>query len=74
MDNFLTCAKERKAPICDVETGHRSASMCHLGSISMRLGRRLKWDPAKEQFKGDAEANAMLERKMRKPWGYGYVG
>lgn len=74
MDNFLTCVKERKAPICDVETGHRSASMCHLGAISMRLGRRLKWDPAKEEFVGDREANGMLSREMRGPWDYGCVG
>lgn len=74
MDNFLACAKQRKAPICDAETGHRSASMCHLGAISMRLGRRLRWDPAAEKFKGDDEANGMLARPMRKPWDYDFIG
>ena len=74
MDNFLSCVKQRKAPICDAETGHRSASMCHLGAISMRLGRKLRWDPAAEIFKGDDEANGMLARPMRKPWDYDFIG
>ncbi|HWC99274.1 MAG TPA: Gfo/Idh/MocA family oxidoreductase [Candidatus Sulfopaludibacter sp.] len=58
--NFLDCLKSRKKPNADVEEGHRSATMCHLGNLSMRLGRRLKWDAAKEQVVGDPEANAML--------------
>lgn len=74
MDNFIECVKGRKAPICDVETGHRSASMCHLGAISMRLGRKLRWDPAREMFKGDSEADGMLSRQMRKPWNYDCIG
>jgi predicted dehydrogenase len=70
MGNFFECLRSRKQPICDVEIGHRSASVCHLGVISMRLGRKLKWDPAKEQFVGDAEANKYLAREMREPWTY----
>jgi predicted dehydrogenase len=68
MGNFFDCVRSRKQPVCDVEIGHRSASVCHLGVISMRLGRKLKWDPAKEQFIGDAEATKYLAREMRKPW------
>ena len=70
MGNFFECVQSRKAPICDAEIGHRSASLCHLGVIAMRLGRTLKWDPEREQFVGDAEANQWVAREMRKPWGY----
>jgi hypothetical protein len=66
--NFLDCVKSRQKPNADVEEGHRSAVMCHLGNISTRLGRSLKWDAAKEQVVGDAEANKMLSRPYRGPW------
>ncbi|MDB5300362.1 MAG: oxidoreductase domain protein, partial [Phycisphaerales bacterium] len=49
---------------------HRSVSVCHLGVLSMRLGRKLNWDPKKEQFVGDADADKWLSREMRKPWSY----
>lgn len=67
-ENWLNCIASRERCICDVEIGHRSVSVCHIGNISMRLGRPLKWDPLKEEFVGDAEANAMLGRPMRAPW------
>ena len=70
MGNFFECVKTRKAPICDVEIGHRSVSVCHLGVIAIRLGRTLQWDPRAETFKNDAEANGMLAREMRKPYDY----
>jgi predicted dehydrogenase len=70
MKNFFDCVRSRKDPICDVEIGHRSASICHLGVIALRLGRKLKWDPVKEQFPGDKEANGWVAREMRKPWDY----
>ncbi len=66
--NFLDCVKSRKDPICNVETGHRSSTVCHLGNIAMLLGRPLKWDPQKEQFIGDSEANRMTWRPARAPW------
>ena len=70
MQNFFDCMNTRQPPICDAEIGHRSVSVCHLGVISMRLGRRLKWDPSAEQFTGDEEANGWLAREMRKPYVY----
>jgi predicted dehydrogenase len=70
MANFFKCLKTRKAPICDAETGHRSVSVCHLGIIAIRLGRKLTWDPEKERFASDKEADGYLEREMRKPWNY----
>ena len=70
MKNFFDCVRSRQQPICDVEIGHRSVTVCHLGVIAMRLGRALKWNPATEQFVGDAEANKWLAREQRKPWSY----
>ncbi len=66
--NFLDCTKDRKRPNADVEEGHYTATMCHLGNIATRLGRSLKWDGTKEIFVGDKEANLMLARKYRKQW------
>ena len=67
--NFVECIRSRKQPICDAEIGHRSVSICHLGNISLRLnGRKLEWDPAKELFVNDGEANQFVNRPMRKPW------
>ena len=53
-------------PVADVEIGHRSISVCHLANITRRLGRRLHWDPAKEHFVGDAEADELVSRPRRK--------
>ncbi|MGO9261630.1 MAG: Gfo/Idh/MocA family protein [Bryobacteraceae bacterium] len=69
--NFLDCVKSRQRPNADVEEGHRSAVMCHLGNISTRLGRSLRWDAATEQIAGDAEANQWLSRAYRAPWKLG---
>lgn len=68
--NWLDCIKTREEPICSVETGHRSASVCHLANIGYKLRRKLTWDPAKEEFPGDAEANALTTRKPRAGWEY----
>ena len=73
MGNFFECVKTRKAPICDAEIGHRSASVCHLGVIAIRLGRALQWDPHAENFLNDAQATSMLAREMRKPYAYEQV-
>lgn len=73
MGNFFDCIRTRKAPICDAEIGHRSASLCHLGVLSLRLGRKLQWNPETEQFVGDDDANHWLRRELRKPWSYDAV-
>ena len=65
MGNFFDCVSSRKQPVSDVESQHRSVSTCHLGNISLRLGRPLKWDSVTEQFIGDSEANRMLSREQR---------
>jgi predicted dehydrogenase len=68
--NFLECIKSRSDPAAPVEIGHRSASLCHLGNIAIRLKAKLKWDPKAERFSGDKsdEANAMLNRESREAW------
>lgn len=68
--NFVEAvrAKDKKILNGPIETGHLSASLAHLGNISYRLGRTLHFDPQKEIFTGDKEANAMLTRKYRAPY------
>jgi predicted dehydrogenase len=71
MGNFFECVRTRKAPICGPEVGHRSVSVCHLGVIAVRTGRKLTWEPESQKFTGDsADANKHLAREMRKPWSY----
>jgi hypothetical protein len=67
-DNFFACVRSRQRPIADVELGHRTTTVCNLGQIGMVLGRKLKWDPAKEEFVGDDMANRLRTRAMRSPW------
>jgi predicted dehydrogenase len=66
--NWLECVKSGKETICPAEVGHRSATICHLTNIGYHLGRKLRWDPAKEQFVGDAGANKELTREPRAKW------
>ena len=66
--NFLDCVKSRKDPYFPVDIGHRVSSICHLANISIRLGRKLHWDPEAEQFVNDAEASQLMNRSMRAPW------
>lgn len=65
MGNFFDCIATRKKPLSDVAGQHQSITVCHLGNISMRLGRPLKWDAQAEQFVNDSEANAWLRREQR---------
>lgn len=67
--DFLNAMRKRTQPICDVEIGHRTASVCNIGNIAYRLNRSLKWNPKKEIFIDDKEANALLGRNMNKEWG-----
>ena len=66
--DFINSVKTRQRPICDVEVGHRTATVCNIGNIAYSLGRPLQWDPEKERFKKDREANKLLKRKMKKEW------
>ncbi len=66
MKHWLECIPERKTPNADVEIGHRSVSVGHLANITRKLNRRLRWDPAKERFVGDKEANRLANRPRRR--------
>lgn len=66
MENWIECIKTRRRPVADVEIGHRSITVCHLANIARELGRKLYWDPQKEQFTGDEEANCYIHRPRRK--------
>ncbi len=67
--NFIDCVISREPTAAPVEVAHRSITICHLGNIAMRLGRKsLRWDPRTEQVIGDEEASKMLSRPYRDPW------
>jgi predicted dehydrogenase len=66
--NFVDCIKTRQTPIADIEIGHVSSTLCHLGNIAYRLGRNLSFDPAALHFGSDAAANEYLGREYRAPW------
>ncbi len=66
--NWLECIHTRKQPTAPVEIGHRACSTCLLHHIAMKTKRRLHWDPERERFKGDDDANAMLSRPQRSPY------
>ena len=70
MGIWLDCirARDTKGVNAPVEVGHRSATVCHLANIAMELRRKLAWDPAREQFVNDDEANRMTWRPIRPPW------
>lgn len=68
IQNFLDCVQSRQETVTPVETACRSISVGHLGEISMLLGRKIRWDPLKEEILGDPGASALLGRSYRKPW------
>jgi len=69
-ENFVACVRSRKREdlLCDVAEGHLSSALCHMANTAYRLRRTLEFDPAKEEYIGDAEANQMLSRAYRKPY------
>ena len=68
MANFFDCVKDRSLPISDVFTHINSVNSCHMANIAMLLGRKIKWDPRKQEFIGDAEANQLTSREQREPY------
>lgn len=67
--NWLDCIESRKEPISPIEIGHRACSVCLITHVSMKIPRKLQWDPKKEHFVNDAEANTWLRRAQRAPYG-----
>ncbi len=68
--DFLKCIGSGERPVCDIEIGHRSTYMSLLGMLSLKLGRSVRWDGAKEEILGDPEASKLLRRDYRQPWKY----
>jgi predicted dehydrogenase len=66
--NWLDCIRTRRRPVADVEIGARSAQVCQLGNIGYWLRRALRWDPQREEFIDNAEANRLRARENRTPW------
>jgi myo-inositol 2-dehydrogenase/D-chiro-inositol 1-dehydrogenase len=71
--NWLDCIKTRKQPISPIEIGHRACSVCLVSHIAMKIPGELKWDPKQERFIDNDEANSMLSRPQRAPYGTGNV-
>ena len=66
--DFIQCVKTRERPFRDIELAVNTAVLSHMGNIAYALERSLKWDPAKQEFPGDEEANRFLDRARREPW------
>ncbi len=66
MANFMECCRDRSTPVSDVYSHHRALTTCHLANIAIRLGRKLKWDPVKEEIVNDSDANGWQKRVQRK--------
>ncbi|MBI5095390.1 MAG: Gfo/Idh/MocA family oxidoreductase [Candidatus Hydrogenedentes bacterium] len=66
--DWIDCIRTRKRPICDVEIGHHSITVCHLGNIAYWLKRSLNWNPEQQQFVNDSQATRLMDRAMRSPW------
>ncbi len=71
--NWLDCIKTRKKPISPIEKGHKACAICLISDIAMQVDRKLNWNPDTEMFINDDEANSMLRREQRKPYGTDYV-
>jgi predicted dehydrogenase len=68
LKNFIECVRTRQRPVADVEIGHRSTIAPHLGNIAFRTGRKIRWDPEREQILDDPKAAELVDRPARKPW------
>jgi Oxidoreductase family, C-terminal alpha/beta domain len=68
VENFIECVKSRQRPAGDVETGHRSTIVAHLGNIAYKTRQKLIWECGGEDFKDASAASALLGRQARKPW------
>jgi hypothetical protein len=67
-NNFIQCVRSRKDPIAPVEAGHQASYLGMIAEISIRLNRKLQWDPKSERFVDDEQANRLLATPMRSPW------
>jgi len=66
--NFIECVRTRQTPMSNIDDAVRSDIISHVSNIAVRAGRKITWDPVKEEILGDVEASRMLTRAMREPW------
>jgi hypothetical protein len=71
--NWLVCIQSRKEPISPVEIGHRACTVCLISHIAMKIPGKLKWDPKSEKFTNNEQANSLLRRPQRFPYGTDYI-
>jgi hypothetical protein len=72
--NWVHCMRTREEPVASAAIGHRSTTICHMINICRQLGRKLRWDPVKEEFVGDEQANALRSRPRRKGYALPDIG
>ncbi|HOX75918.1 MAG TPA: hypothetical protein PLB27_14455, partial [Bacteroidales bacterium] len=68
--NFLECIRTGRKTINSPESAHRTSTLLHCGNIALKLNRKLEWDPDKEKFRNDPEADKLMKREMRDKWSY----
>ena len=66
--DWRTCIRTREMPICNEDAAYQTEFLCHSSEIAQRLRRPLRWDPVREEFIGDEEANRMRSKAYRAPW------
>jgi predicted dehydrogenase len=71
VNNFLDCVKSREKPVADIAIGHSSATVCHLGNIAIRSGKKITWDPKTESIVGDTDGAKWLSKDYRTPYKLG---
>jgi len=71
LTDWIECIRIRRRPLCDVEIGHRSVTVCHLANIALRSGRAVQWDPEREEIINDPGLSRWLSRPYRAPWRLG---
>jgi predicted dehydrogenase len=71
VNNFLDCVKSREKPVADIAIGHSSATVCHLGNIAIRSGKKITWDPKTESIVGDTDGAKWLSKDYRSPYKLG---
>ena len=73
MTNFVESVRSRRKTICDAEIGHKSATICNLGVFAVRLARKVKCNPNKEEFVGYKDVIVTISRPIRKLWDYDVI-
>jgi len=66
--NFIDCVRTRRTPVCPIDDAVRSDLISQVSDIAIRTGRKITWDPVREEIVGDADASRLVSRGLREPW------